>query len=182
MSPDDSSRSGVAGERSYSTWKQCPHHLDIPEVSLSGSQNLREFSRTYKINVNLRTLLTTSGTRIWKHVSEMSVTQPSNTVSYGDGMAADLIPYTLNTNETGKFGMDVNSNSEAGVALRHDENANIVFLDGHASAESHPQRLRPAAGGGLVYNSWYREFDGSGNRVDEMPLVWSEPGKYQNAY
>lgn len=97
-------------------------------------------------------------------------------------MAADLIPYEKNLTETGRFGMDVNSNNEAGVALRHDGNANILFLDGHASSEQHTTRLRPAAGGGFAYDTWYREFDPSGNRLPEMPLVWSEPGKYQNTY
>lgn len=184
MRPDDESRPGVAGDRSYKSWKQCPDIDKIPASpdNVAGDQNLQEYSRTLKINANLRHLLTTSGSRKWRNAHENDVREPANTVAYGDGNASDLLPWPANTNETGKFGMDVNSTSEAGVGIRHDGGANILFADGHAGTQKLPTYERLAAGGGVMIQAWFPERLPTGDRRAQMPLVWSEPGRFQNNY
>ena len=177
---DNPNRPGVAGQRSYDSWKQCPYIEEIPALdigSAGGDQNLQEFSRTIKMNTNLR-LTVSPGVR--RQARDNDILEPTKTVTYGDGNAADLLPWPTDTNETTKFSMDVNSSIEAGVGIRHGEAANMVLADGHAEAYNLPTYQRNSAGGGVLIDVWYPEFNVfTGERREEMPLVWSEPGRFE---
>ena len=172
---DDPTAAGVAGLRSYDPWKQCTAIFDIPELDLSGSQNLRQFSRTFKMNTNLRLALA-PGVR--RQTRELDILQTSDTVVFGDGNAADNLPYPDDSTETGKFSMDVNSLGEATVGIRHDGAANMLLADGHAAAQVLETYERPSVGG-VVIDAWYPERTALGTRRSQMPLVWSEPGRFE---
>lgn len=193
----DLSRTTAAGERSYMKWKECAVWEGFPQgpanPPVNNTLTIKEYSRTIKMNTHLRRI----GGDFARY---MDIDRPNLHVLYGDGTSIDQIEWPADTTETSQFSMDVNEDrmigAVGGIALRHGGAANVVFVDGHASTETHPVFQRPVRATGLRVPSWQSEFmNGSGVQVrtapdpkksleaqglqrnKAMPLVWSIPGR-----
>lgn len=184
-------RTGVAAERNYAAYKQCPVYESFSGGKDSGAQDtLKEYSRTYKMNAMIRHNNPKSQAKITE------IRQPAEFVYIGDGLSMDLIGEIPNNFENGQFSMEVNDPTEASPALRHNGGANILFVDGHAAnivLKTIKKHLR-GANSAIFVKSWESEYvDASGNPVDppdyqktaeaqglsrnpNMPLIWSELG------
>lgn len=189
----DSSRTGVAAERAYMKYKQCPSVANLlggtTNYGGSGAQNTTtEYTRSYKMNSMLRRNSPYGNGKL------TSVPRASNFVAFGDGLAVDLTGATPSQWENGQFSMEVNDMSEASPALRHEGGACIDFVDGHAERvklATIDKHLRKPDDG-IFVKSWPSEFlrngaaysppDGSTSlpegvmRNPAMPLQWSDPG------
>jgi prepilin-type N-terminal cleavage/methylation domain-containing protein len=186
-------RTGVAGDRSYMKYKQCPSLSYLFGGSTNyggtGAQNTTtEYTRSYKMNSMLRRNNPYGPARM------ASVPTPSNFVAYGDGVAMDSTGTIPTQWENGQFSMEVNSASEASPALRHDGGACIDFVDGHAERVklvTIDKHLRSPQDN-IFVKSWRSEFVRNGSdynlpagstslpagagRNPAMPLIWSDPG------
>jgi prepilin-type N-terminal cleavage/methylation domain-containing protein/prepilin-type processing-associated H-X9-DG protein len=189
----DLSRTNAAGVRAYMTWKECSVWGSISKETtkpaVNNNMTVQEFSRTIKMNSHLR--------RVGGDFAQIGdVDRPVQHVLYGDGTAADQIEWPTNTTETSQFSMDINEGGIGGIAVRHDGAANIVFVDGHASTETHKTFQRQVGSTAIRVPAWESEFvnaagaqvrsgiDGSKSmeaqglkRNSAMPLVWSIPGR-----
>ncbi|HEY1683718.1 MAG TPA: prepilin-type N-terminal cleavage/methylation domain-containing protein [Tepidisphaeraceae bacterium] len=194
----DSSRKGVAADRTYSQIKQCIVWLDFPDDhSPSGTSEgtLGEAARTFKMNTYLRhgdftePIPANTGS-IFAKVTD--VRHPENFVLVGDGVSLDFTGDIPDQRDSEDFCMGVNDHVDTYPALRHNGKANILFVDGHAATLVYPTITY-----NLSYNpkspvaTWQSEFiisKGSLNpektlneqtsigRNPAMPLEWSEPG------
>lgn len=184
-------RTGVASDRSYQDYKQCPIYqsFDADGPSLAQGKT-KEFARTYKMNSHLRN---------FKPLTQAKITQvrnPENFVYIGDGTSLDQTGDITSQWESGQFSMEVDDITQAGPALRHMGGANILFVDGHAATifnKTISKNLR-APQGSVTVQTWESEYVNSGGtpvdlsnpstslakqglkRNPSMPLVWSEPG------
>jgi prepilin-type processing-associated H-X9-DG protein/prepilin-type N-terminal cleavage/methylation domain-containing protein len=184
-------RTGVAAERSYQPYKQCVVWESFPGGKTSGGQdNLAEFARTYKMNTHLR------HNNPFRQAKVTEVRQSSDFVYLGDGTSLDTseVPGMW---ESGQFSMEVNDPTQAGPSLRHNNGANILFVDGHVSRMELATITKPLRDpiAHVTVKSWESEFvNGAGapvnvpnrfvsadqqglSRNPRMPLIWSEPGK-----
>ena len=182
-------RTGVARERSYPEYKQCVVYESFPGGKTAGGQdNLREFARTYKMNTHLR------HNNPFRNARVTEVRQSSDFVYLGDATSLDTAE-AESMWESGQFSFEVNDPTQAGPSLRHNNGANILFVDGHVARVELPtveKTLRPPLGHVRV-KTWESEFvkgDQPANFIDrftgaeeqglsrnpKMPLVWSEPG------
>jgi prepilin-type N-terminal cleavage/methylation domain-containing protein/prepilin-type processing-associated H-X9-DG protein len=199
---DNTSRSGVAGSRAYTKFKQCPIVAGMlggsgqNYGSTTGAQNdTTEYTRTYKMNNLLR--------RYAQPAIASAVPHPSNFVLYGDGIGIDIVGLYDSQVDSGKFSMEVNevSASVTPPALRHLKGACFAFVDGHAERDVFTL-LTPAVALQNAPNTpidrWQSEYiDGSGKpynpgegatslpsgvvRNPNMPLQWSDVGNlYRN--
>jgi len=191
--PDDPSRSGVAGQRSFRKWKECPVWEGFPPTpakpQVNTNQTIKEYSRTIKMNSHLRRI----GGDFARNTDLVNVSQ---FVLYADGTSYDLIDWSKSTSEAGQFSLDVNGGGVGGIAIRHLGGANVVFADGHASTEKYPTYQRLVGSSGIQIPSWESEFvnaagtpvtsgiDGKKSmeaqglrRNSKMPLIWSIPGR-----
>jgi prepilin-type processing-associated H-X9-DG protein/prepilin-type N-terminal cleavage/methylation domain-containing protein len=185
-------RTGVAGSRDYTTYKQCVVWDEFEGgVDIAGSQNAgKEFARTYKMNSHLRHNNPYGVAKI------TAVRDSTARVLYGDATSLDHAGPVDSQWESGQFSFEVDDKTQAGPALRHMGGANIVFVDGHVEhvvCKTIKKNLR-APQGSVVVNTWESQFiDGSGNPVDppdgkkpasaqglrrnpNMPLTWGDPG------
>lgn len=185
-------RTGVAGTRIYSPFKQCVVYDEIDGgIDISGAQNsVKEYARTYKMNTHLRH----NNPRGLAKLTEFH--EPTITVLYGDATSIDQTGAVASQWESGQFTYEVDDKTQASPALRHMKGANVVFVDAHAEFVLLPtfkKNLRSPQNGIQVL-SWESEFvDGGGNPVDvpdgkksyasqglkrnpKMPYIWGEPG------
>ena len=196
-------RTGVAAHRTYKTYKQCVVYETIEgEKAPTGNQgNLTEFAKTYKMNTHLRSAPDPSlaathpmYNKGW-YARITDVKRTAEFVMIGDGLAIDMTPFVAGQFDSGQFTMEVNDLQEASPALRHKGGANILFVDGHVSwiklkTIDRPLKDQPT----FKVKSWESEFrkgpnlsyvinpkqtmEQQGlNRNDNMPLIWSVPGK-----
>ncbi len=192
----NTSRTGVAGSRSYTKFKQCPIVSGMlggsgENYGGTGGQNTTtEYARSYKMNNLLR--------RYALPAIASAVPHPSNFVLYGDGISIDVVGLVTSQVDSGKFSMEVNevSASVTPPALRHLKGGCIAYMDGHAAREVLPL-LNPAVALQNTPNSsidrWPSEYiDSSGKpynpgenakslpsgvtRNPSMPLQWSDVG------
>src|ERR1041385_528266 len=123
----DSARSGVAGGRTYKNIKQCPVYEEFVGDQNVGAQNqLKEFSRTYKMNSHLRHNNPSTLAKV------TDVRENTKFVLLGDGTSMDQTGEIPNQFENGQFSMEVNDSTQAGPALRHGGGACLLFVDGHS--------------------------------------------------
>ena len=183
-------RTGVAAGRSYREYKQCVVFESFDGGKFTGNQDqLKEFSRTYKMNSMLRHNNPYAQARVTE------VPNQTNFVYIGDATSMDQTGPIENQWENGQFSMEVNDRTQAGPALRHKDGANILFVDGHAETMYLPTIKKPlrAPLSNISVKSWESEFvDGGGNPADlpnhlkgaeeqglkrnpRMPLQWSMP-------
>jgi len=126
----NNARSGVAADRSYTLFKQCPIIQDYVGSSVdyggAGAQNdTTEFARTYKINAMLRR------DKPYAQAKLSRLPHPSQFVVLGDGVSIDYTGPIPSQWESGQFSMEVDDSTQANPALRHAGGANILFVDGH---------------------------------------------------
>ena len=146
-------RTGVAAQRSYSEYKQCPlvnNLYSLGDNSGDGgaggtAQNTTtEDTKSYKMNSCLRHFVVATATAGTTTFSQARVSQVPNSSSFvllGDGISMDITGITPSQTQSGAFDMDVNGKT-LGVAscpvLRHRGACNILFVDGHAESENLP--------------------------------------------
>jgi prepilin-type N-terminal cleavage/methylation domain-containing protein/prepilin-type processing-associated H-X9-DG protein len=198
LHPDDATRSGVAGQRSYKAYKQDPVWASFPTETASAAgtlQTIKEYARTIKMNTHLRRAGGGGFARI------IDIERPSEHVMFGDGTSVDLVSWPGNTAESGAFSFDVTDRSQGGVGLRHLGSANIALVDGHVENFKFATYKRAVSGTGEKVDAWQSEYvDAAGSpayvsnsspKVDmskpmeaqglrrngNMPLIWSVPGK-----
>ena len=121
--------------------------------------------------------------------------QSSDVVYLGDATSLDTSE-SPGMWESGQFSFEVNDPTQAGPSLRHNNAANILFVDGHVARVQLPtieKTLRDPLSNVRV-KTWESEFVNAGgapanfinrfvgaeeqglSRNPKMPLVWSEPG------
>lgn len=194
----NTARSGVAGQRVFSPYKQCPIYKTFVGQTISGqSQTSKEIDRTYKMNTHLRhprKLPSFSGERC-----KITEARPSAQFALiGDSQCEDTVGFeSVTTGDNGKFSFevnDVNNTNSSSPALRHSGGANIAFLDGHAehAVLKTKERTAMAPKNTLKILSWESEYiDSGGNPVKpsgtsaiesqnlqrnpNMPFYWSDP-------
>jgi len=187
-------RTGVAASRSFAAYKQDPIWESFPEKQPSGGQgNLKESSRTYKMNSHLRSLNTgrakANGALALGPIRQSFIKESTMLILVGDSVGYDIYPFDATVNDSnGRFSMqmsDLSDNGNAYIYLRHSDSANIVFVDGHAEnckfklvpKGSDPGLVSPSRclfdGGGVSpaqmkqeYRLWESEYvDGTGKPV-----------------
>lgn len=183
-------RTGVASDRSYTRFKQCPVWDSFDNDSKGIAQGtLKEYARTYKMNSMLRHNNPYSQAKITE------VKYSSEFVYLGDGVSMDMVGDTPSQWDSGQFSMEVNDVTQANPAIRHQGGANILFVDGSAATIfcktiTKPVQAPPA---GITVKSWESEYLSGSTPVDppnhklsagaqgltrnpDMPLIWSDLG------
>lgn len=195
--------------RNFRKFKQCPVWASIETTpgTLAGTvQNVQQYARTLKMNTNLRQGKTVGTKTTYTLARVGDIDQPADFVTYGDGVATDMLPWGAapggDTEETGCFNMDTTTLSPNGagvgdLAVRHNGTANIAFADGHAAKVKLKTTQRPIySGSNLSIDAGAPEWltsagdpvTGSGKLTQpveisgyrhnpDMPLIWSIPGK-----
>jgi prepilin-type processing-associated H-X9-DG protein/prepilin-type N-terminal cleavage/methylation domain-containing protein len=195
-----SNRTGVAALRAFAAYKQDPIWETFPEKQPAGGQGtLKESSRTYKMNSHLRSPNTgknaTTGANSAGPIRQSFVKDSNLLILVGDSAAYDIYPFDASVNASnGRFSMqlsDLSDNGNAYIYLRHNNSANIVFVDGHAEnckfklvpPDHDPGLVSPSRaafdGGGAdpvqmrkVYRLWESEYtDGSGKPIWPYSLI-----------
>lgn len=197
-------RTGVAANRNYSVYKQCPVWESFNDGAKTGGQDtFKEFARTYKMNSHLRAVLTTArpnpdgGAPTLRWLARVTqITDAPRTVLYGDGTSLDQTGEIASQWDSGQFSFEVNDKTQASPALRHQGGANIVFVDGHAETVKFKTIKRTLKEQPAVsVDTWESEYvNGSGAPVDpsdptkseaqlgisrnpNSPLIWSYLGR-----
>jgi prepilin-type N-terminal cleavage/methylation domain-containing protein/prepilin-type processing-associated H-X9-DG protein len=134
-----------AEARNYDSYKQDP-------VWEEWSEDLRKNNRTIKMNEYLG-LISHGEEASWKAYRGDEIREPSLTVLFVDGRAFDIRPTDIASSR--RF-----CTTEARVGLRHEDGANVGFVDGHAAYVWQMVRTDTAA------PSW---FDGTNGPQE---LVW----------
>ena len=183
-------RTGVAAGRSYQPYKQCAVWESFPGGKLEGGQdNLAEFARSYKMNTHLR------HNNPFRQAKVTEIRQSSEWVYLGDATSLDTSEVE-NFWESGQFSFEVNDPTQAGPSLRHNNGANILFVDGHVDRTELPTITKPlrsplnhvtvktweseyvSAGGTPVNPNRFQAVDQQGlKRNPRSPLIWGEPGR-----
>lgn len=193
----DTSRSGVAKDRTYALIKQCVVYKTFSDKPPAGSQGkFAEAARTYKMNANLchgttNSRMPAGAPSVFAKITE--VRHPENFVLIGDGVSLDLTGMVADQQDSEDFGMEMNDKQETYPALRHMGGANILFVDCHAA-----HIVLPTTTVKLSYSpknsikTWESEYLVGGKPGDplsaaaksskiernpNMPLEWSELGK-----
>jgi len=201
---DEDNRGGVAGSRTYKSYKQCVVYDDFPagkRTSTNGQDDLKEFAKTYKMNTHLRRVDLFSPFNATSRGMPCKITdakQSSNFVLIGDGQSLDQTGPISGQAESGQFAMDINDVKlgNAGNAVRHRGGSNICFVDGHVARIVLPTIKRKMSNGSIDALQWESEYVTSGGvptdikpnhwstmeqagvtRNPKMPLIWSIPGK-----
>jgi prepilin-type processing-associated H-X9-DG protein len=197
-----------SGSRAYVRFKNDPVWPSLPTnpaVPLATTQSIQQFSRTYKMNTRIRrpnvtwtipSGLSGQNAGTYKGMARTSdIDQPSEFVLYGDSRSYDVIPQVIN--EIGRFSFDVNhpsnTDSDAGIALRHRGGAQMSFADGHAGLFILPTISTAVTGTtpSLTLPRWPTEFTTGGTEVQlsegtalpagagknpKLPMEWTVPG------
>jgi prepilin-type processing-associated H-X9-DG protein/prepilin-type N-terminal cleavage/methylation domain-containing protein len=174
-------RSGVADDRIYAEYKQCPvWELIYDDRGETGSQGLyKEAARTYKmnshlmINKNYSGLKDSGGNAIGGQAKLSMLRGTSEWVYIGDGVSMDIIGEITGQAQNTDPYMEVNEKpTNKGTpfpGLRHGGGANILFVDGHVDLiklKTVDKSLASPATGRTA-KSWESEWvDASGNPVD----------------
>src|SRR5579872_2800138 len=177
-------RSGVAGEYTYTSYKQCP--VVDSEFSLSGSNGnsdssatgenqTTEYARSYKMNRYLMHFNgLNGGTSLGGSAAKITqVKDSSEFVLLGDGISMDDVGYytsgTAGQIDNGQFAMDPNfqpifsvgsisPGNESPPSLRHGGGCNILFVDGHAENVLLPTMTRILNPPGKTVKTWQPEY------------------------
>lgn len=185
-------RTGVAGGRNYKDYKQCWVYGGFEGGRFQGAQDdIKEFARTYKMNSHLRR------NKPYRQARVTDVPEQTRFVYLGDATSLDDTGPVGGQWESGQFSFEVNDKTQAGPSLRHNNGANILFVDLHAEnvqLTTIKKNLRSPQDK-IVVKSWLSEFvNGSGTPADLpdhfksaeeqglqrhplMPLYWSYPPK-----
>jgi general secretion pathway protein G len=182
-------RTGVAGGRTYTRFKQCPVYETFDQdISGLAQGKLKEYARSYKMNSMLRHNNPYSQARITE------VKNSANFVYLGDGTSMDEVGDIPSQWDNGQFSMEVNDPTQASPALRHQGGANILFVDGHAETMFCKTIKRTLPNPPQVaVPTWESEYVSGSTPVDppnhkvsaeaqgltrnpDMPLDWSELG------
>ena len=150
---------GVASQRAYTAYKQCPQVNAEWNMtgnggsndSNTGSQNITtEYARSYKMNSYLRH---DNPAYVPAKISQVHGTvDATKFVEIGDGISMDYVGTTVINSTTGQydngqFSMDPNYpltvfNTATPPALRHRGACTFVFVDGHAESVVFPTITR----------------------------------------
>lgn len=141
---------GDDDERNYVEYKQDPAWFDLEDREpASALDRVRKNTQTIKMNDAFYE--STGGEFKFFKLTDRDLVAPSQTVLYVDGRGHDTPSVT-----TGNTSGSQNFSASAGlVGLRHDDGANLAFVDG--SAEYQFNKIRESSG----YRAWYS--DGSGS-------------------
>jgi prepilin-type processing-associated H-X9-DG protein/prepilin-type N-terminal cleavage/methylation domain-containing protein len=169
---------GVASDRSYTPYKQCPVYETFGTLKTSGGQDtVLGYTRTYKMNSDLRhnfkpTLgvspLAPSTSATYSPARITEVPRSTNFVYLGDGIGMDYSGQIPSDFDSGQFSEEVNDPTQTPPALRHMNGANILFVDGHAENVHLPTRPHQLAAplASVTVPAWQSEYlDSSGNQV-----------------
>ncbi len=156
QSIDNTKRTGVAGSRAYTKYKQCPAIYSflggsVYYGSTTGGQNVTtEAMRSYKMNSLLRHNKGGVSSDGYWQAAVSSVRYPSNFVLFGDGIGMDTVgsstpSATTAQTDNASFSMDTDGtdSSVTPPSLRHLGGACIAFVDGHAEREILPLVSKP---------------------------------------
>ena len=177
-------RTGIANQRAYSEYKQCPLVNNLYSLasgssdSQTGSVNFAagEDTHSYKMNACLRHY----DPGLSKNYSQAKVTKVPNSSTFvllGDGISLDITGLytnlTAGQTQSVQFAMDPNCNTLGGnescPLVRHRGTCNILFVDGHAEGVTLPARSpAPQTTGSIVVPvaTWQTEYlDAAGNAV-----------------
>ncbi|MEM8782874.1 MAG: prepilin-type N-terminal cleavage/methylation domain-containing protein [Planctomycetota bacterium] len=154
LSTNNSDRDGVARNRNYNEFKQDPVWNSIAsdavdeDTANATAQTQLEANRTLKMNRFFRRDSGNISPVSWKRPigrvtmldqfihRDKHLNKPSETVLFGDGLAADLTG--LSARSASRFSIESNQR----VGLRHaNDSANISFADGSASNVVQPSQL-----------------------------------------
>jgi prepilin-type processing-associated H-X9-DG protein/prepilin-type N-terminal cleavage/methylation domain-containing protein len=195
MSHANLTRTGVAQNRAYTAYKQCPTVNDEWGLSSSngggstniGGQNVTtEFARSYKMNAYLRHNNPYAPAKI------VQVKQATQFVMIGDGISMDVVgTYTVNATtgqyDNGQFSMDPSypAISSGGTptasppSTRHLGGCNILFVDGHCENVVFPTVTRIIAEPWSTVKTWQTEYvDGTGNQAYLVASQSPPAGQY----
>ena len=139
---------GVASQRAYTAYKQCPTMNDQYGLTTTngdgdggtGAQNTTtEYTRSYKMNSYLRrNIVSTPSSVVQAKITQ--VTDASEFVMLGDGVSMDYAGAYASQFDSGQFSMDPSytpqtvggtTNVASPPDLRHLGGCNILFVDGH---------------------------------------------------
>jgi prepilin-type N-terminal cleavage/methylation domain-containing protein/prepilin-type processing-associated H-X9-DG protein len=168
-------RTGVAAQRSYQKYKQCPildgvlGDKNNYGAVAGGQNNTTEYCRSYKMNSMLRRNnvyfpLAGNPTNTYAPAKLTLIPNQSNFVAIGDGLAMDITGNGASQYDNGQFSMEVNDTSGGATApaLRHGTgSACIAFVDGHAEKETLPLLNPPVKLGNspnIFVDRWQSEF------------------------
>jgi prepilin-type processing-associated H-X9-DG protein/prepilin-type N-terminal cleavage/methylation domain-containing protein len=205
-------RTGAASQRIYAEFKQCPvWESFLDDAGGNGGQGLlKESALTYKMNSHLviPKILSAVFDGASKAEGQVKLGQLRNTslwVYIGDGLSLDQTGEITNPGgtapQTQSFdpAMEVNYTGlgAASPGLRHNDGANILFVDGHVSLEKHSMIERAISFSSTKVKTWESEWVNAGgtpmpstlvkvgsqtdpvangyNRNPKMPLIWSDP-------
>ena len=130
-----------ASERNYEAYKQDPAWQDFPEDG-----NVRRDSRTIKMNQAFGYINNPGPSAGYHFYRETEIDTPlPETVMYLDGRAYDTPSTSGNTGGSSDFQAVPTT-----VGLRHDNAANVTFVDGHAALVRDPWYLN-----GSGYQAWF---------------------------
>jgi len=191
-------RTGVAANRTYKNYKQCPVYETFEGEKTAGTQTIyKEFARSYKMNSHLRRNNPSKQCKI------TDAKRNAEFVLLGDAISMDVTSFMTDGSgggafENGQFSFEVNDPiTWATPVLRHNKGANILFIDGHATNVYIANTINKALKSpnqATVIKTWESEYtNASGTPVDaannktieaqglrrnpDMPLVWSDPPK-----
>ncbi len=147
--------SGDVDERNYVEFKQDPSWFVLSETGPDGSGRTRRNTHTIKMNAAFSQ---GSGGATFFKLTHRALVSPSRTVLYVDGRGHDT-PSVTNPNNTN--GANQFSATAGLVGLRHDDGANVAFVDGGAAHQINPINQTPtgfqgwfADGGSVVSDDW----------------------------
>ena len=177
---NNAARSGVAGNREYTAYKQCPQANDEWGLTLSGGlgsgqttggQNTtNEYSRSYKMNSYLRHAVQTGPTTFTLMQAKINqIHQAAKFIMVGDGVSFDQTGLCVSQFDNGQFSMDPNylaiTSGDASAlppVIRHDGACNIVCADGHAETVKLPTASRTlssvSGATGPMIKTWQTEY------------------------
>ena len=145
-----------AAGRSNDAFKQDPVWLELPVVVNGGITLHPEGVRTLKMNefFGHGPDSTPAGGAAVRFYRLLDVVEPARTVLYGDGRAHDDASATtgnVDVLNASAFGMTATT-----VSLRHDDAANLAFVDGSAAWQHNP--IRQLSSG---YRAWFDRYANS---------------------
>jgi prepilin-type processing-associated H-X9-DG protein len=211
-------RTGVAASRIYAPFKQCPVWEDFYDerAENAGQGVYKEAARTYKMNAHLRVpkwfsnlfdpgTSTDPADKVATQVKLARLRSTSSWVYIGDGSSLDQTGEVANSptsaqGQSSAFDMEVNekpaNKGTAFPALRHNDGANILFVDGHVSLEKHTtvdKAMAAPVPASKTAKSWESEWVTAAGvptdpykttgpadvstlkRNPNMQLIWSDP-------
>lgn len=185
-------RTGVAANREYTPYKQCPVYDTFEGDLFNGAaQNTSKgATKSYKMNTHLRHNNPAAQAKL------NEVRDTGATILFGDGISLDQVGPISGSFESAEFSFEVNDTSQASPAIRHLKGANMVFVDGHAEhmVTSTIKKNLQSTSNAVQVDSWESEFINAAgtptapsnkkasyqsqglSRNPRMPYIWGIPG------